>query len=200
MLDLKTLRADPEAALAAMERRGDETALSLIPQVLEADETRRRVIGEVESLKAERNTASKAIGEAKSRGEDATSEIAAMGEVAAKIKALDAELAAVERTIDEHLHQIPNIPDDRVPPGEEGEGPTMAEWGTPRTDGVPPHWELGASHGHAGGLASGYPGGSAPFLDLERGAYSNRIHFTVRYRHPDGPKLARVMQLQFVLK
>jgi len=170
LLDLKTLRGDPDLVVRAMERRDDQNALGLIPKILAADEERRRIIGEVETLKAERNVASKAIGEAKASGEDASGQISAMQAVAAQIKALDAPLGGIEDTIREWLLQIPNIPDDRVPPGEEGQGPTLSEWGTPRRERVPPHWELGASHGYTDGMSAGYPGGSAPALDLERGA------------------------------
>ena len=62
-------------------------------------------------------------------------------------------------------------PTSGSPPGEEGEGPVLAEWGQPRRDGVPPHWELGSGHGLGQvPFEIRYPGGSAPALDLERGA------------------------------
>ena len=69
MLDLKTLRDDPELARDAMQRRGDERAAELVEEILRADGVRRRLIREVEVLKAERNTASKAIGRPCSRAE-----------------------------------------------------------------------------------------------------------------------------------
>ena len=179
-----------------MERRGDETARASVRRIVEADEERRRLIGEVETLKAERNAASKAIGAAKSKGEDASAQIEAMGVVAAKIKALDGRLATVEAAIDEDLHRLPNIPDDRVPPGEEGEGPTIAEWGTPRADRVPPHWEIGATHGYVDGMAAGYPGGPPPFLDLERGTKLTGAGFPLLVG--GGARLSRAL-VQFML-
>ncbi len=170
MLDLRTLRHDPDFVRAAMRKRGDERAAELVDETLRADGIRRRLIREVEVLKAERNAASKAIGAAKGRGEDASAEIDAMREVAARIKALDADLARTDAVLRDHLLQIPNIPDARVPPGEEGEGPTVAEWGAPRRDAVPPHWELGSTHGYGDPGGSRLPGGRTPSLDLERGA------------------------------
>ncbi len=170
MLDLKTLRDDPELVRDAMRRRGDEYAAGLVEEALRADEVRRGLIREVEVLKAERNTASKAIGAAKGRGEDATAEIEAMRRVAARIRVLDADLARTEAELHDRLLQIPNIPDPRVPPGEEGEGPTVAEWGAPRKGEVPPHWDLGATHGHADPGGAALPGGRTPALDIERGA------------------------------
>ena len=54
MLDLRTLRADPEAALARLAPRGDPEIPTLVETALRHDEDRRRLIGEVETLKAER--------------------------------------------------------------------------------------------------------------------------------------------------
>ncbi len=196
MLDLKTLRSDPDAVVHAMERRGDQNALALIPQILAADAERRRLIGEVEALKAERNVASKAIGEAKSSGQDAGPQIEAMQAVAAKIKELDTPLGEIERTIRSAMLQIPNIPDERVPPGEEGQGRTIAEWGTPRKDQVPPHWEIGASHGYTDGMASAYPGGRPPAIDLERGAKIAGAGFPLLVG--GGARLSRAL-VQFML-
>lgn len=171
MLDLRTIRSQPDVVIERLARRGDPSLVDDVRSVLEADETRRRLIGEVEALKAERNAASKEIGEAKGRGDEAAAAIEAMQAVAARIKELDVELAEVRARIDEVLLGIPNLPDPRVPSGEEGEGPVLTRWGEPRQGDVPPHWELGVSHGlrMVGGEAR-YPGGPAPAIDLERGA------------------------------
>ncbi|MDX1396328.1 MAG: serine--tRNA ligase [Gemmatimonadota bacterium] len=168
MLDLRRLREDTDTVVDRLSVRGDATLPDAVRAVVAADETRRRLIGEVEALKAERNTASKAIGEAKKKGEDASEAIAAMQDVAGRIKRLDAELADVEEGIEAGLLLIPNLPDERVPPGEEGEGPVISEWGERRRDEVPPHWEIGAACGLPSSSVDRYPGGPAPSLDLER--------------------------------
>lgn len=190
------MREDPARVLDAMRRRGDERAERLVPETLRADETRRRLIREVEVLKAERNTASKAIAAAKRAGEDASAQIRAMRGVASRIKALDADLSGVEAEIRRHLLEIPNLPDPRVPAGGEGEGPTIAEWGAPRREDVPPHWELGAEHGYADAGGGRYPGGWAPVLDLERGAKISGTGFPVLVG--GGARLSRAL-VQFML-
>ena len=171
MLDLKLLRADPEGVREKLARRADPTVDELVRDALRADEERRRLIAEVEALKAERNQVSREIGEARARGEDAAGQIAAMQEVAARIKALDAALDEVEARVEEALLLIPNVPDDRVPPGKEGEGEVVSEWGEPLEADIPPHWEIGAAFGRSRTIGRAlYPGGDAPALDLERGA------------------------------
>ncbi len=195
MLDLKALRADPEPVLAAMAKRGDEEAGRLVREALSADAERRRLIGEVEGLKAQRNAASKAIGDAKRRGDDATAEIEAMQAVAARIKSLDAELSGVEATVREALLRIPNLPDHRVPEGGEGEAPVVAEWGVPRKDEVPPHWEIGSTHGRRRSARTGRAS-SIHALDLERGAKVTGTGFPVLLG--GGARLSRAL-VQFML-
>ncbi|MCU0314255.1 MAG: serine--tRNA ligase, partial [Solirubrobacteraceae bacterium] len=92
MLDLRRLRSDPEAARAALARRGDDAGLD---GVLRLDERRRALLPEIEGLRAEQNEASQAIGRAKQEGGDASAELAAMKDVAARAKALGEELAGV---------------------------------------------------------------------------------------------------------
>ncbi len=155
-----------------MRARGDHRAELLVDKVLEADERRRRQIREVEDLRARRNAGSKAIGEAKRRGEDASALIRDMHAVADAISRKDAALSRTEEEIRDDLLHIPNIPDPRVPPGEPGEGPTIAEWGTPRAGSdIPPHWELGETHGRPAGPGNGdLPGSLVPALDMGRGS------------------------------
>lgn len=171
MLDLKRLRADPEEALRRLEVRGDPSLPDLVDAALELDEARRAIIGEVEELKAERNRASEEIGERKRAGEDATRLIEVMREVAGRIRELDGRLAEVEEELERALLQIPNLPDPRVPPGAEGEGRVVREWGDrPDATGRRPHWELLREHGleRPAGSAAGAAG--VPIADLERGA------------------------------
>ena len=196
MLDLRAMREDPARVLDGMRRRGDEGAERLVEETLRADETRRRLIREVEALRAERNAASKGIAEAKRAGEDASPRIEAMRRVAGRIKTLDAELARAEAEIEEKLLRIPNLPDPRVPPGEEGEGPTLSEWGRPRRDDVPPHWELGATHGHTDAGGARLPGGRTPAMDLERGVRIAGSGFPLLVG--GGARLSRAL-IQFML-
>jgi seryl-tRNA synthetase len=74
MLDLKLIREQTEEVERGIARRGE--AISVRP-ILDADAARRQVVTEAEELKAERNRASEAIGQAKRRGESADAAMAA---------------------------------------------------------------------------------------------------------------------------
>ena len=122
MIDLKQIRRDPDAARAALARRGDDAALD---RVLELDARRRELLPELEGLQATQNRASEAIAEAKRAGEEASEAIAQMREVSAKVKALKADVAKVEEELEAALASVPNLPADDAP----DEDTVLREWG-----------------------------------------------------------------------
>src|SRR5215207_8509670 len=110
MLDLRAIRDDPDPVRVALARRRDGSDVRL-DRVLELDVRRRRLLPEVEGLKARQNAASQAIAAAKQAGEDAAAAIAAMQEVARTARALREELDGVQAELDEALASLPNPPD-----------------------------------------------------------------------------------------
>ena len=115
MLDIKRIRKNPEALVAAMKSRRSKGAD--VTGLLELDEKRRKLIVEVEALKAKRNEDSAKVPMLKKQGLDASDILAEMKQVADKIKALDAELTEIDSQLDDMLMKIPNIPHESVPDG-----------------------------------------------------------------------------------
>lgn len=166
MLDLRSLRADPQAVKVALEKRGDLALPHLVDTVLEADEVRRAAIAEVEGLKARRNEVSKEVGNLKRRGEDAQDLIEEMRAVGERITELDGQVSESEAKIRSLLMDIPNLPHARVPVGGEDSNQVLKEWGSlPEFSFEPkPHWDIGESLG---------------ILDLPRGAKVSGSGFPV---------------------
>jgi len=166
VLDLKVIREQPDAVAERLARRG-AGATALIKDLLTADTTRRRLVKEAEDLKAQRNRASEAIGQAKRRGEDASTEQARMREVGDRIKALDGEVKTVDEEIARLLLQLPNLPHPSVPIGAGSEdNPEIRQWGEPRKFAFTPksHEEIGEALG---------------LLDFERATKIAKSRFTV---------------------
>ncbi len=117
-------------------------------QSLEAE--RKRIQVRTQELQNLRNTRSKAIGQAKARGEDVApllAEVAGFGE---ELKASEARLDAIRGEIDAIAMGVPNLPDPAVPAGaDEHQNVEQGRWGTPREFDfeVRDHVELGARHG-----------------------------------------------------
>jgi seryl-tRNA synthetase len=157
VLDLRAFREGGTAARERLARRGDPDILAALDRALALDARRREIIGEVEVLKARRNDVSREIGNRKQAGADATDLIADMQAVADRIRALDGDLQESEEMLRTEGLALPNVPDDRVPPGGEGDFEIVREWGElPELEfEAKAHWDLGADLG---------------VLDLERGA------------------------------
>jgi seryl-tRNA synthetase len=146
MLDRKLVREDPERIRKAI---ADKNATADLDTFLALDGERRELLARVEQLKAERNTASEAIGRAKKAGEDATEAQAAVRALGDRIREGDTRLGEIETESHAIEARLPNIPDDDVPRGSEEQNAIVSTWGTPRSfDFTPlPHWELGAKLG-----------------------------------------------------
>ena len=147
MLDLKAIREDPEAARAALARRG---AAESLDELLRLDARRRELLPEIEDGRARQNKASEAIAEAKRGGGDAEAELAEMRELAPRIKQLEAELGEVEAALEELAAQLPNLPDPDAPDGmTEEDALVLREVGERPEFGFEPrdHLEIGTSLG-----------------------------------------------------
>jgi seryl-tRNA synthetase len=147
MLDLRSIRENPEPARAALARRG---AAESLDELLGLDQRRRKLLPEVEERRARQNRASDEIAAAKRSGADAEPLIARMREVSAELKRLEAELSEVESKRAELLATLPNLPEAEAPDGttEEDAVPLREVGERPRLDfEVRDHLELGIANG-----------------------------------------------------
>ena len=183
---LQRLREEPDVIRDGAVRKGEDPAL--VDRALAVDADRRRLLAESESLKAERNAASKRIGEAIKTGAapdgpEVADLRAASSAAGTRITTLDAELAQTESELDDLLLRIPNPPDPDIPVGGEEANVTIRTWGEVLPHDQPlvgevgadalaggetwprrPHWELGEALG---------------ILDLARGAKISGSGFPV---------------------
>ena len=145
MLDPALLRQHP-ADLAERLRtsRGFELDVSGL-ESLEAD--RKRIQVRTQELQSLRNSRSKAIGQAKAKGEDVSAIMAEVAAFADELKASEVALDELRDKIEAIALGIPNLPGDDVPAGaDETENVEQKRWGTPRSFDFPvlDHVELGA--------------------------------------------------------
>ena len=150
MLDIKFVRENPDVVDKSCASR--QNAHWDRERFFELDEQRRSIIVEVEGLQAERNAASKQIGQLMREGKRDEAE-AAKAKVAAnkgRIAELDEKRGEVEQELFDLVAAIPNIPNETVPYGEsEDDNPEVRRWGTPREFDfeAKAHWDLGPELG-----------------------------------------------------
>ena len=165
MLDPALLRSRlAETAARLKETRG----YTLDVAAMEALEgTRKQLAMETQELQNLRNTRSKAIGQAKAKGEDVAALMAEVAGIGHKLKANEQALAEAQAKLSDIALLIPNIPHESVPLGkDEGDNLEISRWGTPHTFDfeVKDHVVLGERHG---------------WLDGDAGAKLSGARFTV---------------------
>ncbi len=147
MLDPALLRNNLDVVLDAMERRNQ----SIDVEGYQVLETRRRTIQvETETLQAERNSRSKAIGVAKQRGEDIAPLRDAVAKLGEELKAKQSGLEEIQHALSEFMLGLPNVPHESVPVGAtEEDNVEVRTWGEIRQFDfeVRDHVDLGALHG-----------------------------------------------------
>ena len=144
MLSAQFIRENLDRVRRDMAARGAEAPLD---DIVALDERRRALIGEVEGLRAERNTASKAIGQTQD-AEERTQRIAAARAIGERLDGLEDQLREAEASLREALYEVPNVLDPDTPPGaDDSENVTVRVVGAPRELGFEPrpHWEVGES-------------------------------------------------------
>jgi seryl-tRNA synthetase len=119
VLDIKLIREQPDQTRRGLARRGagDERH---VDELLRLDEQRRKLLAEVETLKAARNRAAKEIGElmARKQKEEAEARKQEARSLGDRIGQLDKQAAEVEMVRHQLLLGLPNLPHQSVPPGK----------------------------------------------------------------------------------
>lgn len=147
MLDSQLLRENPQFVAAQLLTRGfkfDVAAFSAL------EERRKTLQVATQALQNERNTRSKAIGEAKSRGEDITPMREDVNRLGVELEQQKLELDTVLQQIEAIALRLPNLPHASVPVGEDEKGnQEVRRWGTVPTFDFPvkSHDELGEALG-----------------------------------------------------
>jgi seryl-tRNA synthetase len=147
MLDINLVREHPELVREALEKRNMDAAA--VDQIQALDVERRALLTQVESLKAERNSVSRAIGLMKNPAER-QEKIDAMKRVGDQITDLDEQVRLAEEKLQVLVAVIPNLPDPSTPFGkDEHENVVVKVVGAiPEYNFTPQaHWDLGPKLG-----------------------------------------------------
>lgn len=147
MIDPKLIRTDIESVAKGLVRRGFTLDIAAL---MALEEERKRVQVRTQDLQAKRNASSKAIGQAKAKGEDAALLITEVGDLGDELKKAEDELEGIQSRLNEILLGIPNLPHESTPDGlSEDENVEVRKWGEPRSFDFEPkdHVDVGESLG-----------------------------------------------------
>ena len=127
MIDIKYIRENPEKVKDACKKRYLECD---VDKVLKLDEKKRKLLQDIEELRAKQNKLGK-------------EDIKEGKKVKEQIRKIEPGLEKIESEVEEKMRQIPNIPLDSVPVGEDdSKNEVLRTWGKPTKDGKD-HLKLG---------------------------------------------------------
>ncbi len=181
MLDPHLFRTDLDFVIAGLKKRN----FAFNPESYSELEVRRKnVQTKTQELQSERNSSSKAIGQAKAKGEDVQPLLDKVAHLGDELKAAETELTEIQNELDALMSGIPNLLDLSVPEGkDEHDNVEISRWGDlPKFDfEVKDHVDLGTARN---------------LLDFELGAKITGSRFVVL-----NGQLARLQRalIQFML-
>lgn len=122
MLDIKLIRERPDFVRQRLATRGAGEE-ARVDEVLRLDEQRRKLLNEVEALKAQRNRVSKEIGAlmGQKKIEEAEAKKSETRQLGERIAALDKQAGEADSARDQLMLQLPNLPHESVPQGRSAE-------------------------------------------------------------------------------
>ncbi len=166
MLDAKLFRSElAETAARLLETRGYQLDVAKLESL---EQRRKELQVRTESLQAERNSSSKAIGKAKAQGEDIQPLLAAVDSLGAELDKAKHELHDIQTELQDLISGVPNLPAEEVPLGaDEDDNQEISRWGEPQSFDFEPkdHVDVAAQ------LAQG--------MDFEKGAKLAGARFVV---------------------
>ena len=147
MLDSKILRSDLDRVVAKLQIKNFAFDVAAFSQL---EEQRKSLQVSTQNLQGERNSRSRAIGDAKAKGDDIQpllDDVASLGD---QLKMAEVELSELQARLDGLLLDVPNLPHDSVPAGNsEADNIEVLRWGEPPEFDFEPrdHIDLGQALG-----------------------------------------------------
>ena len=148
MLDIRSLRENPETVKAQLALRGPGYD-TLVDEVLAVDTQRRTNETRWQHLQSERKRLSKEIGMLRAKKSDSSALEEESRKLGVEMEALQSASSAAEARQRDLLLSIPNIPHDAIPRGADASAnPVLRTWGEPRTiENARDHVEIGTRLG-----------------------------------------------------
>jgi seryl-tRNA synthetase len=117
VIELRTVRDNPEVVRASQRARGEDE--SLVEGLLSTDERRRAAVSRADSLRAEQKALGRQVG--KAQGDERAALLAKGKELAAEVKEAEAAQAEADSLFTAAHKRLSNVVEDGTPPGGEAD-------------------------------------------------------------------------------
>ncbi|MFZ3077689.1 MAG: serine--tRNA ligase [Candidatus Aenigmatarchaeota archaeon] len=130
MLDIRLIRENPDIVRKDLKKRGDAEKLKLLEELMDHDREWRKMTGDVEKLRARRNSVTGDIAKLKKEGSQPAKQLSEMKEIKSEIETLEEKVGRYELHIKDILMRLPNILHESVPVGkDDSENVEVRKWG-----------------------------------------------------------------------
>ncbi len=151
MLEIQTVRQNPEEAIQKLAARGLPDPAAAITHLLALDDQRKMILTQLESLRYEMNQTSASVAQLKKAGQQAAADqaIGRTSDIKAEIKTREQSLAEVQTATHALMVTLPNLPHHSVPKGKDAnDNVVIARNEIEVSFGFEPlpHWELARKH------------------------------------------------------
>ena len=126
MLDINLIRQNPDYVKAGLKKKGVDVDFT---DFLAKDARKKELTGEVEKLKAQRNTNSALVPTYKKEGKDVSELIATTKKIGEEIAELDNKITEIDSEMTKFMLSLPNMPDDDLLPGEKENNKVIRTFG-----------------------------------------------------------------------
>jgi seryl-tRNA synthetase len=117
VIELRTVRDNPEVVRASQRARGEDE--TLVDGLLSTDERRRAAVSRADSLRAEQKALGRQVG--KAQGDERAALLAKGKELAAEVKEAEAAQAEADTLFTAAHKRVSNVVEDGTPPGGEAD-------------------------------------------------------------------------------
>ena len=150
MLTLKLLRDNPQYVVERLAVKNFDAA-GIVERILEQDRIRRSCQTELDASLAAQKAKAKEIGSLMQQGrrEDAEAVKKEVAEMKTRSKDIEAKMDESQRLQNDLLVQLPNIPDEIVPPGKNADDNVVVRMGgniPELPENALPHWEIASKY------------------------------------------------------
>lgn len=169
MLDAKYFRDELEQTAERLKARGFQLDVT---SLRELEAKRKTLQVRTEELQSQRNSRSKAIGQAKAKGEDIQPLLDAVGDLGDQLESAKAELNELQHELQQVVQGVPNLADASVPVGkDENDNKEISKVGEPRQFDfeVSDHVDIGAKLNNGLDFDSGAKLTGARFVVMKGG-------------------------------
>jgi len=132
MLDIKLVRESPDLVKDSLRRRGEDSKVAWVDELLENDARWRSLQSEANNLRSKRNKITEQVAQLRKKGEDTSNLIKEAEQIPNQIKGVEKQTTELEESITNMLMMLPNVIHESVPFGkDENDNQEVKKWGKP---------------------------------------------------------------------